>query len=273
MPRAGGNSSRAPNTIASSVASVSTDHLWAPFRRRPEVSAVTTDFDGTLSPIVTDPATARPLEGTRELLEALAARFAVVAVVSGRPVAFLEPLVPASVVLSGLYGLEAAHGGTSRDESRAERWRGVIEAVASAAETDGPAGMGVERKGLALTLHYRGRPELADAVEGWAAAEAARSGLAVRPARMSVELHPPVQADKGTALLDLVAGLEAVCFCGDDIGDLPAFDALDRLCDDGVHTVRVVVESEETAPELLARADVVVPGPAGTQAVLRGLLD
>lgn len=245
---------------------------WVPFRARPEASAVTTDFDGTLSAIVADPAAARPLDGAVALLAALAERFAVVAVISGRPVAYLEPLVPEGVALSGLYGLEGAQGGLSRDHLRAERWRGVVESVAAAAEADGPAGMGVERKGLALTLHYRQRPDLGAAVEGWAATEAARAGLEVRPARMSVELHPPVEADKGTALLDLVAGLEAVCFCGDDVGDLPAFDALDRLRDDGVHTVRVVVESEETAPELLDRADVIVPGPAGVLAVLGELL-
>ena len=47
------------------------------------------DFDGTLSPIVADPADARPLTGAPELLAELARSFAVVAVVSGRPAAFL----------------------------------------------------------------------------------------------------------------------------------------------------------------------------------------
>jgi trehalose 6-phosphate phosphatase len=89
---------------------------------------------------------------------------------------------------------------------------------------------------------------------------------------MSVELHPPIDADKGTALENLTAGLEAVCYAGDDRGDLPAFDALDRMAAAGVHTLRVVVSSPEVPPELLARADLVVDDPAGVLDVLRRLL-
>jgi trehalose 6-phosphate phosphatase len=62
-----------------------------------------------------------------------------------------------------------------------------------------------------------------------------------------------------------------VCFLGDDVGDLPAYDGLDRLRDAGVHTVRVGVSTEEAPPELLARADVVVDGPAGALEVLQRL--
>ena len=62
-----------------------------------------------------------------------------------------------------------------------------------------------------------------------------------------------------------------VCFLGDDVGDLPAFDALDRLAAAGVHTVRVAVSTEEAPQEVLERADVVVDGPAGALAVLERL--
>jgi trehalose 6-phosphate phosphatase len=47
------------------------------------------DFDGTLAPIVDDPNEARPLPGTVELLGHLAARFAAVALLSGRPADYL----------------------------------------------------------------------------------------------------------------------------------------------------------------------------------------
>ncbi len=46
---------------------------------------------------------------------------------------------------------------------------------------------------------------------------------------MSWELRPPVPTDKGTVVTELAAGLAAVCFVGDDTGDLPAFEALRRL--------------------------------------------
>lgn len=229
------------------------------------------DFDGTLSPIVGAPADARPIDGTTDVLAALARRLAVVAVVSGRPVEFLAPFVPDGVVVSGLYGLEVLRGGKRVDHPGAAPWRSVVDEVARRSVSDGPAGMVVEPKGLSLTLHYRARPDLEPAVAGWAAAQGARSGLVVRPARMSVELHPPIAADKGTAVDDLVRGVEAVCFVGDDRGDLPAFDALDRLEERGVASVRVAVASDEVPGELVDRADLVVDGPPAVLDLLRYL--
>jgi trehalose 6-phosphate phosphatase len=62
--------------------------------RRAGKVALCLDFDGTLSPIVEDPQAARPLEGIVELLEPLAARFAAVALISGRPAAYLARACP-----------------------------------------------------------------------------------------------------------------------------------------------------------------------------------
>ena len=67
---------------------------------------------------------------------------------------------------------------------------------------------------------------------------------------MSWELHPPIEVDKGTAVLDLADDFAAVAFAGDDVGDLPGFDALDELADRGVATLRIAVDS----PEAPARA-------------------
>jgi trehalose 6-phosphate phosphatase len=244
----------------------------APVLARPAGSAVVLDFDGTLSPIVTEPAEARPADGAVEVLADLVARYALVAVVSGRPVGFLVPLVPEGVVLSGLYGLEVVRGGERVEPARAGVWREVVAHVARRSADHGPEGMVVEPKGPSLTLHYRAHPEAGPAVEEWARRQAARSGLVARPAKMSVELHPPIDADKGTALEQLVEGLGAVLFAGDDQGDLPAFDALDRLANRGVDTVRVAVASAEAPPELVERADVVVDGPAALVDLLRTLV-
>lgn len=234
----------------------------APFTDRPADAAVLLDFDGTLSPIVEDPASARPLDGVTDALTRLAARFGLVGITSGRPVDFLLPLLPDGLVLSGLYGLEVVRDGRRSDRAGAGAWREVVADVARSSADRGPDGMGVESKGLSLTLHYRSRPELAAAVAEWARQQGARSGLEVRPAKMSVELHPPIAADKGTAVEELVAGLDAVCFVGDDRGDLPAYDALDRLAARGVHALRVAVASDEAPDELIGRADLVVDGPA-----------
>lgn len=243
----------------------------APLIERPARSAVVTDFDGTLSPIVPDPASARPIDGAVEALVELAGRFGLVAVMSGRPVAFLQSQLPEQIVLSGLYGLEVVRDGRRADHPGAGAWREVVADVARSSADRGPAGMVVESKGLSLTLHYRTRPEIAPEVAAWAKQQAARSGLVVRGARMSIELHPPIAADKGTALEALVADLDAVCFVGDDRGDLPAFDALDRLAQQGVHTLRVAVASSEAPTDLLDRADLVLDGPPAVLAFLRRL--
>lgn len=248
-----------------------------PFLADPSRVAVLTDFDGTLAPIVADPAAAEPLDGVPQVLAALAERYGRVAVVSGRPVSFLQSRVGEAaagrLVLSGLYGLERVEAGRVVERPGVERWRSVVDAVASRAEQAAPPGILVERKGLSVTVHVRTAPEHAEWARSWTTAAANETGLALHDARMSHELRPPVDTDKGTIVRELLDGMGAGCFIGDDRGDLPAFDELDRAEADGAAVLRVAVGSPEAPPELIARADVVVDGPAGSLALLRRLLD
>ena len=245
-----------------------------PFVRRPERAAVVTDFDGTLAPIVTDPAAARPLAVVPDLLRRLAARFARVAVVSGRPAAFLlDHLGAGGVSLHGIYGLEAFdRDGRVVANADAASWEPVVADVAERTRLRAPAGVTVEPKGLSLTLHFRGSPSADNEARAWVEAEAARTGLVVHAGRRSYELRPPVPLDKGTVVEGLGAGLDAVCFAGDDVGDLAAFDALDRLARRGACALRVGVRSAEAPDELLERADIVVEGPEGAVALLERLV-
>jgi len=251
--------------------SLSVTDLLAPFRAEPEASGVFSDFDGTLAPIVDDPAAARPLAGVVDVLARLARRYGRVGVISGRPAAFLgQYLGGRGLFLSGLYGLELVDDdGEVRAIEEAEPWRAVIEKVVAAADA---ARMEVERKGLAVTVHYRTDRSREEAVRGWVEEQVAATDLAVHPARMSYELRPPIKLDKGTVLARAAEGRRQVCFLGDDVGDLSAFDALDRLAAEGVTVVKVGVESEEAPPELLDRADLTVKGPEGSLSVLRALL-
>jgi len=250
------------------------ERLLAPLLEAPSEAGVFCDFDGTVARIVSDPAGARPLEGVVPALAALATRFAVVGVISGRPGAFLqEHLGGHGLFLSGLYGLETVTGGKVQAADEANRWRPVVEGVAERADAEMASGVTVERKGLSVTLHFRNDPEREAEVRPWAERAAADTGLVVHPARMSYELRPPVRRDKGTVLEEVARGLGAACFLGDDRGDLEAFDALDRLASSGTSTLRVVVDSAETPPDLRERADLMVPGPEGALALLHRLLD
>jgi trehalose 6-phosphate phosphatase len=247
-------------------------------RRDPPRTCLVTDFDGTLSPIVADPDAARPLEGVAAALAQLSQRYGRVAVVSGRPASFLierlslVPPLPATLAVAGLYGLERlASDGSVASVAEAERWRAVVQQAAERAEAEGPSGLRVERKGLTVTLHWRTNPSQQSWAEEFLQEMAQELGLQVHPARRSGELRPPLAVDKGTVVAELVEGFSAACFLGDDLGDLPAFAALDDLEKRGATVVKVAVVSEEAPSGLLAQADVSVPGPEAALAVLRYL--
>lgn len=240
-------------------------------RAEPERTAVLVDFDGTLAPIVDDPATAVPLDGVAEVLRRLSARYGVVAVVSGRPIAYLQAHLPAGPTLVGLYGLERADGDEVVLHSDALPWRPLVDDVAAKATAELPAEVLVEHKGLSLTLHFRQHPALSGVVEAWADQVGDDTGLLLRGARRSVELHPPVAADKGTAVAAVLDGCTTACFIGDDVGDLPAFDALDRFTEGGGTATRIVVASTETDPVLRRRADLLLDGPGEVLALLEAL--
>jgi trehalose 6-phosphate phosphatase len=246
--------------------------LLEPLRSDPPGTAILLDFDGTLAPIVADPAQAVPLEGVPEALSALHEAYGLVGVISGRPVSYLQGHLPAGPTLVGLYGLEVVRRGDVVTHPDAAVWRRVVDDVAAAAVAQLPPEVGVEHKGLSLTLHVRPHPELAEAVFAWATEAGTRTGLHVRRAKMSAELHPPIEADKGTVVTELLTSATAACFIGDDVGDIPAFEALDAFAARGGTALRLVVETPETAPELGARADARLDGPAAVLEVLRALV-
>lgn len=246
--------------------------LLAPFLAAPRRAGILCDFDGTLSEIVDDPARARPVLGAAAVLGRLAQEYRTVAVVSGRPAAFLrEHLGGRGIGLFGLYGLEHVSGVQIEEAEGAGAWRPVVdEVVARARGADGP-GVDVEPKGLSVTLHYRNWPGREADARAWVDAEAGRTGLVAHPGRLCVELRPPIDRNKGSVVRELADGLDAACFLGDDDGDLAAFDALDRLEGDGMFALRVGVRSAEGPAEILERADVQVDGPAGAVELLERL--
>jgi len=248
--------------------------LRRPFLTDPAAAAVLSDFDGTLSGIVDDPAQAAPAPGALEALRRLVRVFGVVGVISGRPVSFLVRQLGSveGIRLAGLYGLEQAVGDRTESHPGALPWMDALEAAAADAEASAPRGVRVERKGLAVTLHVRTAPENGGWIEEFARHQAAERGLHAHPGRLSVELRPPIGVDKGTVVEQMAGGRRAVCYCGDDVGDLPAFAALGRLRAQGVATLGVAAMSDESPAQLALAADVTVNGPPGVVSFLSTLL-
>jgi trehalose-phosphatase len=115
-------------------------------------------------------------------------------------VALLAARLPAPILLAGLYGLEVQHHGEYQADPEAERWRTVVSAAARRLRAAAPSGVLLEPKGLSVTCRYRANPALEPQVTALAREVAAASGLVARAGRSSVELLPPVHADKGTVI-------------------------------------------------------------------------
>ncbi|PYC85417.1 trehalose-phosphatase [Streptomyces tateyamensis] len=246
------------------------------------------DFDGTLAPIVTDPEQARAHPGAAAALARLAPLTGGLAVVTGRPAlgavrlgGFADQPGLADLVVLGHYGAERWEGATGKLTAppppagvaalRADL-PGLLAGLAL------PPGIAVEDKERSLAVHTR-RTDDPDAVlellRAPLAELAAAHGLVVEPGRMVLELRPP-GVDKGAALTGLLAerGARAVLYAGDDLGDLAAFAAVERLRGQGLPGLLVAsgpVTGEPPVREVAERADLVVPGPGGVVALLEEL--
>ena len=257
-----------------------TEELLKPFLERPENAGLLLDFDGTLSEIVHVPSEARPVSGTRRLLERLASRFALVSVVSGRSAHQLLEWLGEGMEIWGVHGTERVVDGRVEIIDAATPFVDLMATVRAEAERMigalGLPGVFVEDKGVMLALHFRAAQDVESArraLDELAGSLAAEHGLRRAGGRLAFELRPPMDVTKANIVLTRTREekLSATMFIGDDRVDIPAFDALDQLAEEGVATVRVAVDSSEAPAELLTRADLVVNGPAGTIALLSKL--
>jgi trehalose 6-phosphate phosphatase len=246
----------------------------------PARALIALDFDGTLAPIVDDPAQARATPAAVAAVRALAGLAGTVAIITGRPAAdaamFAGVAEGTSVIVLGHYGMQRWERGRLSSPAAPlglEVARAELPAVLKSAGVD--PGTWVEDKGEAVAVHTRRAaeplPEL-DRLRGPLAALAKRTGLAVEPGRLVLELRPP-GADKGQALRELVAdhAPAAVMFCGDDLGDRPAFRAVRDLRAAGMPGLLVASGSAETPAAIMTDADIVVSGPAGIAELLSRL--
>jgi alpha,alpha-trehalase len=217
--------------------------------------AVFLDYDGTLTPIVSDPAAAFLPEGMGPVLVRLAA-VCPVAIVSGRDLDDVRSLVGVDgLVYSGSHGFDVDApmelGGRRQvgDEFIAaldEAERALHE------ELDEVPRVFIERKRYAIAIHYRNVDPADEArVDAGVRAVAPRFPTLKRTGGKKVfELRPDLAWDKGTLVRWLLDQLSAArgepltpLFIGDDVTDEDAFRA---IAADGIG-IRVGEPHEPTA--------------------------
>jgi trehalose-phosphatase len=248
--------------------------MLAPLRAEPSRTAILTDFDGTLAPIVEHAEDAALPNEAREILVALTERYALVGAVSGRAALDVRGRIGLdTIAYAGNHGLELVLPGEDElrpDPSIAGRERQAAAFIATIDEGRlADAGIWIEDKGPIITLHLRGVADeaRAEAVAHEIAEEAERAGLDARWGRKVLELRPLGGGGKDAAIASLLAGdgLDRVTYAGDDRTDVDAFRRIGELREAGelVAAVRVGVLSAEGPAEIDEESDVTVAGPDG----------
>jgi trehalose 6-phosphate phosphatase len=251
---------------------------------RPAETLVAVDFDGTLAPITDDPEQAYADARAVTALARLGALVGRIVVITGRPATTAVRLgrfrgTPGleRLVVLGQYGVERWDAST--DEyvipPEPEAITAVAEELPRLLADLGLTRARLENKGRAIGVHTR---ELRDPaayrrLEGPLAELAAKHGLLVEPGKSVLEIRAP-GVDKGDALRAIVAetGARQVIFAGDDLGDLPAFRAVEQLRIEGTEGLLVCSASHEE-DALTEISDLVLDGPTGVAAWLTSLAE
>jgi trehalose 6-phosphate phosphatase len=256
--------------------------LLEALREDPRRTAILTDIDGTLAPIVERPEQATVPARAAELLAALSERYKMVGCVSGRRATEARRLVGVeSLTYAGNHGLELLLPGDREprlDASLEGREQGAAEFLAGLEAGElASLGLRAEDKGPIQALHWRGAGDErgAESRAHEIAADAGRAGLEPHWGRKVLEIRPVGGGGKGAAVAALLAadGFAAAAYAGDDRTDLDAFRRLRQLREDGELGVAICVgvSSAEAPPELAEESDLSVEGPAGWLALLEGL--
>ncbi|HET8578631.1 MAG TPA: trehalose-phosphatase [Methylomirabilota bacterium] len=236
-----------------------------------------TDYDGTLTPIVSDPDDAALDPEVRAHLGRLVRSAQVrVAIISGRDLADVRRRVGLSdVVYAGCHGLEIEGPDFSFSHPEAEAQEELVRTVAESLSQRAPSveGMRVEPKRLAVAVHYRDvAAEEMRRVEIELARAIRRPGsrLKIFHGTKVIEILPQVGWNKGHCalwvrdrLMRELASPTMVFYMGDDWTDELTFDALSGQA----ITVRV------GPGDVPSKADYRLESVAEAQALLAALSD
>jgi trehalose 6-phosphate phosphatase len=244
--------------------------------------ALILDYDGTLAPLVADPATACLSPAMRQVLTAVVQHpHYRLAIVSGRALADLRAHVDGMApYLAGNHGLEMVGPDRTYCHPLARCLRPRLVALAQILRHDVEEipGAWVEDKGLTLSVHFRGVPARFVPLVRRRVLRRVRPALearklALRTGKAVVEVRPRVQWGKSEAVrwlvecmrLGMPAASGLTVYIGDDETDEDAFHALNmvglgivvggnRLCS----AAHYCVESVEQTMQFLALLSAVV---------------
>jgi trehalose 6-phosphate phosphatase len=185
---------------------------------------VALDYDGTLAPIVADPALARMRDSTRDLMWELTRLYPVI-VISGRAQADALKKVRGVGVLEvvGNHGLEPRHR-TSRFAAEVRRWLPALEWCAGRFK-----GVTVEDKIFSVAVHYRHCREKKKARAALLAAAQELGDVRIIGGKQVLNVLPKGAPHKGLALERERGRLhcDTAIYVGDDETDEDVF-ALDQ---------------------------------------------
>lgn len=252
----------------SSMPAISAGEMVADLHGR--ALAVFLDYDGTLTPIVNDPAAALLPLAMRPVLERLAA-VCPVAIVSGRDLADVKRLVNVGgLVYAGSHGfdIDAPMKLGGRRQVGDEYTAALNDAEHALHEAlDDVSRVFIERKRFAIAIHYRNvDPADESRVDAGVRLVASRFPTLRRTGGKKVfELRPDMAWDKGSLVRWLLEQLSAAShtplmplYVGDDVTDEDAFRAIAhdgigvRVGDAGESTAaRYVLEDTDAAREFL----------------------
>ncbi len=238
-----------------------------------------TDFDGTLSPIVSDPMMSRLVDGASGALSTLAERLAVVAVVTGRaPLDARRMTGVPGLLIVGNHGTEWLEPGAVEPVSAPEAASFRARLDAALAPMPQLDGVMVEHKGISAAIHYRNAPDPAaarDAIRE-ALTDVETHGFELGEGRMIVEVRAPGLGNKGSAVDGIIErfGLRGVVVMGDDVTDLDMFRVVAARRREGALSGLVIGvggADREITPAVADAADVMLAHPEQAATFLAAL--
>lgn len=252
-------------SISSKHLSDHLDHVTSILRGRR--FGLLTDLDGTLSELVSDPEDSIVSPQIRDPLAALCRELHLVAVITGRSAIQARRMVAIDDLLYvGNHGLEQWEKGKLSVPAVVQAHLQVLgELRLSLRSSIAIPGLTFEDKGVSFAIHYRNAPDPEAAALQVQEAVEREGGGSFRQVggKMVINILPPVELTKGTAVLDLAEshGLESLVYIGDDVTDLDAFRAIDRLVNDGrCEGLKIGVAGADAPGEIAAEADYTLGG-------------